>query len=347
MLFQLSDLLVKYSPQDEEWVLNSVAKVLNCYREGYIIVTASVIVCDFFKKKYTDDKLLKVLNYIDQHRIELPSVLWRTTIVLDNPDLSKHEIGLSYFDKSNCLFIPFFVSENLNDIELYDIITRSFYRESCLFYYPSMGGGSTTYKVIKKIRPFGFVLAIVDSDRKYDKADLGDTASHCQKVIKVNDSFAHLKVLDIHEVENLLPLSAIRKVSMNRESRQFFNKVLATKYYDFLPFFDYKGGVCVKDMKNRVYRQYAETIYSHLYCKNKQMVKDEFLTYLQQCQKTGENVFPGFRRDLVDSFLNRFAGDKNGCYLDVLTYDCFRDVRNEIADLVFTFCCARGITPIN
>ena len=343
MLFQLSDSIVSYAPQDEEKVLFSVARILDSFRDGCIYLTASVLVCQFFKLKFKEERLLKTLNFIDQNRALLPSVLWRINIVLVNPDYSKYEVGLSYFEKSDCLLIPFFVSENVNDIEFYSLITEAYYPEASLCYIPAMGGGSTTSKVISEIRRFGFILAIVDSDRKYRGATLGDTASNCNKTIRHNNTFAFLKVLDIHEVENLIPLSSIRKVQMNRESRNFFRKILSVKYFDFLPFYDYKEGISVSDMDNSLYRVYAEDVYAHLYSKNKM----EFSKYINQCKKRTLRIFPGFRKDLLDDYLKRLRSDKSEGFKEILGYDCFECTRRSIANLVFTFCCARGTTPIN
>ena len=343
MLFQLSDSIVSYAPQDEEKVLFSVARILDSFRDGCIYLTASVLVCQFFKLKFKEERLLKTLNYIDQNRALLPSVLWRVSIVLADPDYTKYEVGLSFFEKSDCLLIPFFVSENVNDIEFYSFITKAYYPEASLCYIPAMGGGSTTSKVISEIRRFGFILAIVDSDRKYRDAELGETASNCNKVIRHNNAFAYLKVLNIHEVENLIPLSSISKVQMNRESRGFFRKILSVKYFDFLPFYDYKEGVSVSDMENSLYRFFAEDIYAHLYSKNKK----QFSKYISECKKKKKKVFPGFRKDLLDDYLKRFRSNEDDGFREILGFDTFESTRRCIAKLVFTFCCARGTTPIN
>ncbi len=347
MLFQLSDSLVNYNSSEEEKVLSSIAKLLNCYLDGYILLTASVLVCRFFGAKFKDSRLLKALNHIDQTRSQLPSVLWRISVVLDSPNYSKYEIGLSYFEKANDLFNIFFLSENINDIAFYGLITKAYYPEASLRYIPAMGGGSCTSKVLEYIRSYGFVLVIVDSDRRYKKAPLGDTASACKKTIRSNNTFVYLKVLDIHEVENLIPLSSIGKIKMNRESRTLLRKVLASKYYDFLPFFDYKDGIGVGDMATPLYQSFAEAIYSRLYCKGKKNVTQEFIKHVGTCKKNKKKVICGFRKDMMDEFLELYKHDPEGCIADILSYDIMSSMRKQIADIVFTFCCSRGSTPIN
>lgn len=181
------------------------------------------------------------------------------------------------------------VTENIEDIGLYKIIGQYYIRRKRLGnvridFEERNGGGSTIATVVKEIisESMRMFICILDSDKKYaDQQSPGDTM---KKVIEtVEDKMTNYNYdilpLEIHEVENLIPISVLEMVvtkkCLNEEALKFMKRLIKNDSSSCSPvfFFDLKKGIpankIVKDKnadaqekkrfaKNQLYRIYWE-----------------------------------------------------------------------------------------
>lgn len=128
------------------------------------------------------------------------------------------------------------IAENLEDCEFYEAIA-SYYcaKHSIRGFRASLhhenGGGNTINSVLRECvaKDRSLSLCIVDSDKKWEPTKqypnpppLGDTY---YKVKQESDDLNHhqdypkhcLYLLDVHEVENLIPRSVLRKIQTNQQ----------------------------------------------------------------------------------------------------------------------------------
>lgn len=115
---------------------------------------------------------------------------------------------------------PLMLAENEEDIEFYKIVGQYFMKKNGLgnlniSFEVKNGGGSTIANVLDHIisEKNRMCLCIVDSDRKYRNATYGDTM---QRIIDVTQGvlqdYFEVVLLEVHEIENLIPLSVLEKV---------------------------------------------------------------------------------------------------------------------------------------
>lgn len=115
---------------------------------------------------------------------------------------------------------PLMLAENEEDIEFYKFVGQYFVKKNRLGnlninFEGENGGGSTISNVLNHIisEKNRMCLCIVDSDRKYGNASHGDTM---QRIIDVTQNvfqdYFEVLLLEMHEIENLIPVSILKKV---------------------------------------------------------------------------------------------------------------------------------------
>lgn len=176
------------------------------------------------------------------------------------------------------------ITENIEDGTFYKIITSHYKKQKNMKmdvdFEKAMGGGSTTEKVLQEMidRKQRFSLCIVDSDQKfYNKSNpvYGDTMNNIKKiqnrVKEENTWFWGVHYLEVHEVENLIPISWLENLTEDIENAKdgiaFMRKLIEDDSSQISPvfFFDLKHGIPMKKMvennskdsrKNELFRQY-------------------------------------------------------------------------------------------
>lgn len=149
------------------------------------------------------------------------------------------------------------LAENEEDIEFYKLIGIYFLKKNKLAnlninFENRHGGGGTMSNILDRIvnEKSKMCLCIVDSDRKYKDDTPGETM---QRVKKVEERYPReyydVILLEIHEIENMIPISVLEKVIKNmklpEEGLSFakyllqYDNTLSTPYF----YFDLKMGI--------------------------------------------------------------------------------------------------------
>lgn len=131
----------------------------------------------------------------------------------------KFTCGPLYFDDSSQLQKTKIVCENPLDTDFFKIIAN-FYainedltRCSINFNAINGGGGSTKDVFERTIQNNEIAFCIVDNDKAHPKAPYGGTSSHFLGSKTIRSGL--VEILDVHEVESLVPLETIEAVLIN------------------------------------------------------------------------------------------------------------------------------------
>ena len=177
---------------------------------------------------------------------------------------------------------------------------------------------------------------ILDSDVKYPNCKLGDTARRCENKYKKKESHIEVKILDVHEAENLVPLSFMKMHTKDNIGKSFLKKMDERGLLPLMKYYDIKKGIR-KDraMENAEYLSFCRDLYERLY----PFRRNSFEKFLEQKRKNDDRLFPVIREDM----LSIFNAEKDSHFF----HDILENERKGIADLVHTFVCCRGDDPIN
>ena len=111
------------------------------------------------------------------------------------------------------------ITENQEDALFYELIAKYYtkyngFKNIEFFFESKPGGGNTTAKVLERTvyTENRLCLCIVDSDKKFPDDSGGDTKKHVEDFTKckTQDIWKAI-ILDVHEVENLIPIGWIEK----------------------------------------------------------------------------------------------------------------------------------------
>ena len=339
MVFELTNGLAGCGKERVRTLSLCVSNLLVGYYEGNLILIASPLLCRYLEaqkliKGYRERKALEYLKNNSGYR---PNVLWHIRVVLDNPDVSKHELDIDFFNKTESVQYSSFLCEHLIDVHFYMRLARQYYPNSPMATIERCGGGGATADVLKSVKGRKVVcLVILDSDCKYpgsDRPPKGSTAYRCQQCYKTPLSNIELKVLPVHEIENLVPLSFMYQ-DTDADGLKFLKRLEKHDLLNGLIYYDVKQGVTKKDAERcQGLMAFAKDLYEAAYPK-----RQSFETYLKHT-KENENLHPA----LNSAMLSDYMDDK----LKVYQPDMFDVYRKDIADLVHTFMCCRGFEPMN
>ena len=134
-------------------------------------------------------------------------------------------VPLTYFAEPFVLAPPEILCENLTDAKFYYELGRwygwhSRLRALSFFALPRGAGGSAIADELRERVAQGqpFTLCIVDSDRKYPGGPVGDTARRARERLPSDLWFIRLLILDLREVENLLPHAWLTKTQSGSQN---------------------------------------------------------------------------------------------------------------------------------
>lgn len=152
---------------------------------------------------------------------------------------------------------PLMLAENEEDIEFFKLIGKYFVKKNNLGtlnidFEGKNGGGSTISDILANVisEKNRMCLCIVDSDRKYGDAFPGDTM---QRIINVTQNvfqdYFEVLLLEVHEIENLIPLSVLQKVvdekNLEKQGLFFYKYLIKCDNTENSPvlYFDLKKGI--------------------------------------------------------------------------------------------------------
>ena len=338
MVIELTDNLAK-CPQDKiEDLSESIENLLIGYYEGSLILLISRPLCAFIRGKnlVKSDRAEMALRHIETGGGYIPAVLWRIIVVLENPEPTKHEVVYSFFCRTVAVLPAAFLCENLDDIKFYMKLVHLYYPQTPIKAMRYHGGGDTTVEVLSYLIGMQVIcLVVLDSDIKYSGCKIGGTAKKCLAKAHKPTGYIEVKVLDVHEAENLVPISFMKQMACP-SGKALLKKMTERGILNELIYFDVKSGIQKCDVgQDENYYRYCENLYNIIYRPR----RNTFQVFLRQKQKPTDFLFSQIKDNLLDLFIKDHA---QGYPNDILsTY------RESIADLIHTFVCCRGYDPLN
>lgn len=339
MVFELTDELAR-CPQDKWRELTlCISNLLIGYYEGNLLLMASNLFCRFIEDRNLARGFREQisLNHLMNNNGFRPNVLWHIKVVLDNPDVNNHELDISFFYKMESVQPSSFLCEHIIDIHFYMRQASSYYPNSPMAYIERSGGGGATVDVFKSIKCKNVVcLTILDSDCKYPdcpRPPKGTTAYRCLQNYRNHVANIVLFVLPVHEIENLVPISFMHQIT-DADGEKFLKRLERNNCLNLLVYYDIKLGITKGEaLKSTEIMNFARDIYNLVYPK-----RQTFDVYFNH-----KNEKDFLHPALGTNMLKEYMDDKIKNYQS----DLFDANRKEIADLVYTFMCCRGFTPIN
>lgn len=180
-------------------------------------------------------------------------------------------IGYGLLCESTSLNKSILLTENLKDAELMEISARTYLSLSgklsaCKISVDQRGGGgNTTFDSFSQLeRNNLFFLCIIDSDLKHPKGPTGTTAKRFKDTQHGLKNRRYLRILECHEIENLIPLAVIKELRGAEYEGSFIQKLDRNSLDRRYP--DHKAGLTIKsameaDAKHG--ENYWHTYYPH------------------------------------------------------------------------------------
>ena len=143
----------------------------------------------------------------------------------------------------------------------------------------------------------------------------------------------------MHEVENLIPFDYLEH-HCSKSAKTFLSKIKNRSLFSYMMYYDIKYGIRCQDVNtvSGLYH-YAERLYNDIYPAS----KGKFKMHVKSCNIKNQKalnrnlpqygVFPGVKSTILCEFL-----DKRNT---ISRSDIFEPERRHIADLLFTYSCAR------
>lgn len=195
-------------------------------------------------------------------------------IVVGVRDVFEHEkinnvnvirISANVLSQTNILNPTILLGENLNDANFLIYFGRARLIKNRLqgvhlSYDPRGGGGHTTADIYDDIQQarLNLCLCIVDSDKLFPSASIGQTARDVQRVNDVSQPLCQYFILPTHEIENIIPLSILTESSENDPNLlNAINDIRRVESEDSRLFLDIKQGLKLNDIINNTNIDFA------------------------------------------------------------------------------------------
>jgi hypothetical protein len=312
MFFYLTKSLV-VEPNNDKYVeiYKAIHHIASQVADSNHAMSGDYEVISHFREIFKEDLILgELFNDIYQNFATrgLPSELtFYIEVVIDNPSNRKegnvYICQKKYLEYStiDSLIKTRVICEDLYDAEFYKHILKWYIndKKSKLNYsfHNQGGGGKNIARTVKEeLNKKHITICIVDTDKKYANyiPAKDSTYNECEPVGKDVEYYNFLP-LDVHEIENLIPLNYI-DVAFSNYTEDNVNDKKNKEAFDFLrqdaenilPYFDYKNGIRKNDelLNNQDYMTFAKLCYNQ----NPTMSKD-FETHLQELNRKGQ-IYP-------------------------------------------------------
>lgn len=337
MLFELTDDLCTYQPDDKAKVITGVTNLLIGYYEGNHLLMISDDFYDAFESEISEERAKQALHYLYSYETYDYHVPVSYKIVL-NDNCKRSELPISYFQLTKSIQPTPVLSENPNDVDFYAVVTRIIKKvdEDRLSYIPMHGSGYSMRSELTKLQKSEtLALAIADSDIKYPGGSVGATGGAVLAAY-TNGKYVKLKIIKVHEIENLLPPQFIYERTKD-EGKSLMEKFIKLNLLDYLRYYDVKNGISLNDISEPNYNAFAKSIYEHIY----NVKKCTYERYVCQCKKNNKIIHAKFKDDLIKIFLKLDFGIKSSYQI------YFKDEWREIADCFYQYTCSRVSEPIH
>lgn len=269
MVIYLSDALITDNPEEVTQIYKCVRNLCIVYEESKHILLGDIHCLEWCREVYAQDMFIShILNQLIQNfsTLYIPSDIteyvkvgkWDDKIVEIQGNIKVHKVPYSFFlDSMECQKTAI-IGEDEYDAEFYSQILK-WYSKSLPYNYSYEfvhgGGGRTDKRMESVLKERRMVVTIVDTDVRYpgDRIKRDSTSWLCRKADNslAHSSVSHLHLLEVHELENLMPYPLIASFDWNRENLSHFTSLCdADNNGDILRFFDIKSGIRKKDIVN-------------------------------------------------------------------------------------------------
>lgn len=271
----------------------------------------------------------------------------RISIVLDKESCDVTLEEISRFDISDCTEL---ITENHEDSKMYKTLGKYYARTVGMekFYIDfefKMGGGDTTANTfdlsLKKHNRL--CMCIVDSDRKFPDDGPGHTMQRVSDIIEGKDQdIWKALLLNVHEVENLIPLKWIENTTKdisNTKKTVDFLKFLISKSNEgdkSIYYFDFKNGiktekfVCVDESNHEIKKKFRKN----------ERYRDYWCNYIKEYginikDAEGNHIIHGICKNILSRVLLEYEKDFDINEID----EHLKDEWVMIGRDVFSWCC--------
>lgn len=263
------------------------------------------------------------------------------------------------------------LAENLNDVKIFKQILAYYKRKHSYSsvntkIYPILGGGSTTKDVYAHEISLGksLVLSIVDSDKHFPGAPLGDTAKGVQRIDAEKNAFnAFYYIMEgVLEVENLIPLHVYKNYVVGKSDlKRAMDAILKIFEHNpaLLNYYDYKEGITPRlledinpnnntyviasiaqnsideliSIKREEWKQFRECL------NNFEFLSDQDKDKIFNKRKKGDCYIPGLGKNILENILNSHLFD--GANIDNEDLSDIQEQEYEnIGELIYNWACS-------
>jgi len=225
--------------------------------------------------------------------------------------LDRNELIAGYENALDERFLlePVMLTENEIDAAIYQSFSNAFFSDRknlrtsyTLKLEAQGGGGSDTVKkfarYLEEKRP---LLCFIDSDKKHPKGCFGATSQHFNKYPKGLNAGYYLEILNVHEIENLIPVSLINLLYPDHSYGAIYNNPACRKYKGYP---DHKKGLTVKDAKEQD-ETYQDNFWREFYhLEDNANLCGTFSNLIQKTKNYLEKTTPHKLRELLDDRLD-------------------------------------------
>lgn len=315
MLFYLTDsLIVEENNPLFKGIYKAVHNLATQVVDGNHLLTASYAAIKHFRNIFRADPIIGLFfNDLFQNfaTIGIPADLKFYIEIVKEQPTCRNEDGreicqklYSYYLRIDVSNKTYLIGEDLNDTLFYKHILNWFISQLHANYSYAFhelgGGGKNTFRAINnELESNHIVISIIDTDQKYVGCPPEKDGTYDKCIHSVHSTAYEYKLLplEVHEIENLVPLNYIDsfdiwthgKPNDTRKKRAF--DFLRNNAEEILPYFDYKKGIKYDDMFRQTsdYRDLAKKCY----IVNEDMVKKEptFEGFIAGLKDKGE-IYP-------------------------------------------------------
>lgn len=326
MLFYLTNSLIVPIESPEYAKIKTAIKYLGiAVYESYHLLLGDSEVIKYYREAFaSDDMVYPVLNYIYQNEAicSVPQeITYYIEIVKDNPleyyrgKVKVQQLSYAHFDCLAKCDPTILLVEDQHDASFYRHILSWYKLEKDIKYFQSLGschgGGGNTARELNRLESLSKIcITIIDTDIRYPGSAIkDDSTAHKCKSIHVESPISHLHLLNVHELENLIPLNYIDKEEIGGGKE----KAAAKKHLDYLrkeaddilPYYDYKKGLKVNSiLSGDIDMSFAQKCFDCI-PENERKAVDlpEYILGVKQ-EKFDKQIFVGFGTSILTNTLN-------------------------------------------
>lgn len=324
MLYYIDDSVIKSAKDGvDEVVINKLKNLLYCWKNGLCHLNTSR---DNYEQLSSIEGLeeFSVVQKYAQGIVSLYSQLDFFVYLVDGASkpssLQKWSgkytiVQIRDLDNILDIGINYFVCENVKDFDYYrwclkELIPDCKNPSYCLNIIPYNGGGGSTEEALKHLERY-FCVVVCDSDKRSEVDAEGGTCKDVESYIySVHRNNLWYYRLTVHEIENLIPLAFLEKVTAKGQIKRLKQISEHPNGDMYLQYFDFKEGFKESDLRRikaksiSIFQNYKKLF---LYVGIKKAILQKYLNRKYAPNRADEAIIPGFGKNLLDLTIAYFS----------------------------------------